>query len=113
MDWTAEQVHELTKDWPAEAKLRGAYYTPNDGGHICDREGLKMLVDTAVHGYVGSGLAWLVQQSGTRSVTHTDSDNAITKWCVYDNVTGRMRWGEELLHAVASAVLAAKGGGDA
>lgn len=107
----AEGIWQLVRDWPADAKPKYLrLWTATGTPCFLDTNHVKYENEVVYHAFVGSGLVWLVKQSGTRSVTHTDSDNAITKWCVYDTVNGRMRWGEELLHAVASAVLAAKGG---
>lgn len=100
----AEGIDALTKDWPADAKVRGAYYSP-DRKAMCDGEGIVILDHIAYHAAVGSGLAWLADDDLSPQLSSINGKSyvyCVSTSCEYE--------GPHPLAAVSAAVLAAKGG---
>lgn len=99
---TAEQVWALVKDWPREARVDGAYYS-QDRQAICDGEGLVMLDHVATHAFVGSGLAWMVNEGYMPEMYRCAEGRGIRGGVVRETMAEE----ETLLQAVSAAVLAA------
>lgn len=103
----AETLWNLVKDWPEAARFAGAYYSSSCRA-ICDGEGLKMLDHVAAHAFVGSGLAWLANTTGSCG-TIIGPHSRHNGWYWDDGIMPPqrpvVREAPTLLHAVSAAIL--------
>lgn len=110
MDFTAEQVWELVKDWPEEARPIGVRYADNlvrDDGclgywHFVGPGSLRIPDAHAAALHVASGIEWLAGDAQQFPQLHRQGD----EWGVYAGPIAKLRTGPTLLHAVSAAVMA-------
>ncbi len=104
---TAEQVWALVKDWPREAWPVMSVSFRNEsvvcGSSVELVDGLRIPTPIAAHAFVGSGLAWLVNEGHMPEVYRCAEGRGIRGGVVRETMAEE----ETLLQAVSSAVLAA------
>lgn len=109
MELTAEQVWELVKGWPTEARpTLLEWNTPRDPKVYVEDEmamcGCCAELATALHEI--SGLKWLAMEGAEPKIVQVADDGGVYFEYTDNKDRSRGYWWESLLHAVSAAVMA-------